>query len=325
MSKSISIITKATWTSPQARLLAASGLLAAFSSGCAQEPLCPELGACGGPPPSGSWVLSPGHGSCSEDLYSPPADTRVLGGEVPTARNAPIEPALFDWCDLLVTSGGKNIQRRSPAFIYESGPIGRTSLSYTPDPTDPRRGQYTLGTTRTGTYTLDLPAVCMREFGAMDDRQALDASGMPVGPPTNVCKQIEPQIAAAGSGEGSYPNVLCEPNPDELAGCLCYFDVSETGGGTGSYQLLDSHTIMHLPYSNFPQKVTYCNKGSELQLTGANGSYLFGVKGLRTMNLAASQLDPCTDGVQGGDETGVDCGGSCPTACAAPPAAAPAP
>jgi hypothetical protein len=137
-------------------------------------------------------VLSPGHPACIEDLYVPPQDTRVVGGEVPTARNPPLEPALFDWCDLLITSGGANIQAKSAAFIYESGPIGRTSLGYTPDPANPRVGHYTLGITRTGTYTLDFPAVCMREFGAMDGRQALDAAGNTVGPATNVCKQLQP-------------------------------------------------------------------------------------------------------------------------------------
>ncbi len=308
-------------TRSQAPLVALCGLFAALTNGCMQEPACPALGDCGGPPPSGGWVLSPGHASCFEDLYVAPKDTRVYGGEVPTARNAPIEPALFDWCDLLVTSGGPNIQAKSGAFIYESGPIGRTSLSYTPDPNNPMVGRFTLGTTRTGTYTLDFPAVCMREFGAMDGRQALDSEGKPVGPPTNVCKQLEPQVAAAGIGEGSYPNVLCEPNPVDLAGCLCAFDVSETGGSSGAYQILpDRKTIMHLPTGNFPQKATYCNKGNTLELTGAEGAYLFGVKGLRTMNLAAARVDPCMDGAQGGDETGVDCGGACPMACPAAPA-----
>lgn len=303
----------------QAGLVALCGLFAALTNGCKQEPLCAELGDCGGPPPSGSWVLTPGHGSCTEDLYVPPTDTRLFGGEVPSARKEPIEPAFFDWCYLLVTNGGKNIQAKAPSFVYESGRVGRTSLTYTPDAADPRRGHYTLGTTRTGTYSFDFPALCMREFGAMDGRQALDPAGMPVGEPTNVCKQLQPQLAAAGIGEGSYPNVLCEPNPADLGGCLCYFDVSETGGGSGAYQLIDNKTIMHLPGSNFPQKVTFCNKGTSLQLTGADGAYLFGQRGLRTMDLAQSVIDPCTNGAQDGAETGVDCGGTCPMACPAPP------
>ncbi len=314
-------MTKHPTTRSQAPLAVLCGLFAALTNGCMQEPSCPTLGACGGPPPSGGWVLSPGHPSCIEDLYIAPKDTRVYGGEVPVARNAPVEPALYDWCDLLITGSGANIQTKSGAFIYESGPIGRTTLSYTPDPGNPMAGHYALGTTRTGTYTLDFPAVCMREFGAMDGKPALDPEGKPMGPPVDVCKQLEPQVAAAGIGEGSYPNVLCERNPSDLAGCLCFFDVSETGGGSGLYQILPDHkTIMHLPSGNFPQKATFCNKGSSLELTGADGAYLFGTTGLRTMNLAASSVDPCADGAQDGDEAGVDCGGSCPMACPAPAA-----
>ncbi len=254
------------------------GLCTSLMIGCKQEPLCPELGACGGPLPVGNWLLSPGHPSCSEDLYLPPTDTRLVGADLPPARTPPPEPAFFDWCYLLVTSGGQNIQAKPPRFYYESGPIGWASVRYEAD------GHYAVGISRTGTYTLDFPALCMREFGAMDGRPA-DPVNDPNGTPVNICKQLEVPLRASGIGEGSYPNTTCDPNPADPAGCLCRFDVTETGGSAGTYQLLDNNTILHIPGTNFPQKGTFCNRGDTLQLTGTNGAYLFGQRGLRTLDL----------------------------------------
>ena len=228
---------------------------------------------------------------------------------MPSARQPVIEPAFFDWCYLLVTSGGKNIQAKPPRFFYESGPIGWANLTYHDD------GRYSLGVSRTGTYSLDIPALCMRQFGAMDGREPLDAAGNPVGPATNVCKQLEVPLRDSGVGEGSYPNATCEPNPEDPFGCLCYFDVTETGGSSGSYKVLpDGKTILHLPGNNFPQKATFCNRDGKLELTGTDGSYLFGQRGLRTMDLGKA-VDPCANGVLDPGETAIDCGGIC-MACA---------
>lgn len=259
------------------KLVTAAALLAALVSfsGCKQETLCKELGTCGGVMPIGTWELTPTYGaSCSEDLYTPPADTRLIAADQPPARNPPPEPALFDWCYLLVTSGGNSIQAKPPQFFYESGPIGGASIKYEAD------GHYSAGITRTGTFILDFPAYCMRAFGGTDRPET------PGGPVISVCKQLEPPLRASGLGEGSYRNTTCEVNPQDQGGCLCKFDVSEAGGSAGTWQRLDNNTILHYPNTNFPQKATYCNGNTALQLTGTDGDWLFGVKGLRTLDLA---------------------------------------
>jgi len=278
-------MTQITHISKAPLLAGLCGLLLASTVGCKQEPLCEELGSCGGAVPIGSWTLSPGHGSCTEDLYAQPKDPRLYRSEVPAARAPVVEAAAWDWCFLLVTNGGPKIQVKQPSFFYESGPIGRTTLTYDAN------GTYSLGWAKTGTYSMDFPAVCMREFGAMDNRRALDEMGMPVGEPVGVCKQLEPFVKAAGIGEGSYPNVSCDIIPEDPLGCRCYFDVSETGGGAGTYQMMpDGKTIVHYADKSFPQLATYCNKGDSLQLTGADGAYLFNVFGLRTMDLGKSAV-----------------------------------
>jgi hypothetical protein len=254
--------------------LLTAATLAAMTVSCNQKVNCPELGSCGGPPPLGSWVLDPGHPSCIEDLYIPPTDTRLLGGEVPPARTPAVEPAFFDWCNLLVATAS-DIKMKSPRFFYESGPVGAATVTYNAD------GTFSAGITRTGTFYMVFPAVCMHAFGAMNN-----ATG-------NVCDQLSQPLKDAGEGEGAYQNTVCFPDPDEPAGCRCTFDVTETGGPAGKY-LISGSTITHLFVSNFPAEATYCNKGNGLELTGKNGSWLFNQPGLRTLDLAGGTAPPAT-------------------------------
>lgn len=269
-----------------------AGLL---STSCMQKPLCEELGDCGGAEPLGTWQLAPGYPSCLEDLYVPATDPRLLGAEVPPARAPAIEPALYDWCYMLVTGGAEDAVRRPPRFYYESGPVGWASITY--KGVDPMTGirNYTIGLTRTGTFILDFPAVCIRSFGLEENQPVRDMNGNVVAGPSNACKQIEVQIGESGLGEGSYSNVICNPNAADPEGCLCQFDVSEAGGGGGGTYEISGSTIRHEPTgttTSFPQFADYCNKSGSLELTGHDGTYLFGVKGLRTMSLLKAAAPP---------------------------------
>jgi hypothetical protein len=287
------------------------GLLAAFATACAQTPLCAELDACGGPVPVGDWLLGGGHPSCSEDLYIPPPDTRLDKGDQPAARTPPAEAALYDWCDLLVTNGGEKVATIEPRFSFENSTIGAAFLRYGPIDAS-GSGTYAAGLTRTGTYTIQFPPLCIRAFGATGD----------------VCNKLQTQLGSTSA----HKDILCLADPEDLEGCICRFNVAVQSGGSGKYHLLSSNTLVHelnvkFPLKSvaaaFPQEATYCNKGSSLQLTGADGVYLFDEPGLRTMDLASATIN-CTDGVQGPAEEGVDCGLACPTACMAPAPAMPA-
>jgi hypothetical protein len=303
-------------------VIALCGLFAAVTSGCKQPPNCPELGNCGGPVPVGNWALSPAmnvngvvtpeHGSCTEELYYPAADPRIVGGQpITPARVPPIEPAVYDWCDQLITSSGTSIQTHAANFYTGSPKIGAATIRIEAN------GHWSAGITRTGTYVLDFPALCMREFGAMDGKPVNPMD--PASPNGNVCKQLEVPLRMSGMGNGSYQNTTCEPNPDDPLGCLCAFDVQETGGPSGYYKVLNANTLVFLPGTNFPQTVTYCNKGDSLELTGTDGEYLFGTTGLRTLDLG-KVVPNCNDGMNGPGEEGIDCGPGCPNACPAPAA-----
>lgn len=288
----------------KASLATRAALLAAFATGtaalcggCAQEPACGELDSCGGQMPVGNWRLGAGHPSCSEDLYRPATDPRLLPAEVTPARQPTIEPALYDWCLLLLTGAGDGLDvgsgvvLKTPRFYYESDIVGDVLLTYTPDdPANPDVGDFTASITRTGHFMLDFPAVCVRAFGATDRPEpTIDPSGATV----NVCERLQVPLASSGIGEGSYPNVDCYPNPEDPLGCLCEFDVTETGGGgtSGTYHR-QGNEILHNPSGGFSSRATFCTQGDRLQLTGADGSYLFNFPGLRTLDLGSDATTP---------------------------------
>ena len=167
------------------------GLLAALSTGCTQSPQCAELGDCGGNP-VGDWALSTNHPSCSEDLYTPPTDTRLDHGDQPAARTPPAEEALYDWCDLLVTNGGAKVATIEPTFSYENGTIGTAFIHYDPIGAN-GSGTYAASLTRTGRYTIPFPTLCIRQFGATGD----------------VCNKLQTQLTATSA----HKDILCQPDP----------------------------------------------------------------------------------------------------------------
>jgi len=281
-------------TLPTVAILAAPMLM----TGCKQQAQCPALDTCGGSI-VGDWQLAAGHASCSEDTYVAPADPRLMGGDLPVARTPPPEPALYDWCDLLVTGFGGIVH--SPPLFYTASPtgfqgpagvanyyvgglIGAATIHYDVD------GTYTLSTTRTGTFVLDFPSVCMRAFGAQDGNPinpAVDPATMMLVDPTtgNVCQQLEFGLRKGGGTK--YSNIGCQLDPNDppaAAGCLCQFDLSDTQTSSGKYGV-QGGTVQHLPGNNFPEYATFCSQGDQLQLTGADSVYLFDRVGLRTLDL----------------------------------------
>ncbi len=184
---------------------------------------------------------------------------------------------------------GQRRARSSGLPTDESGQIGTSNLRINDDANSPDHlglTSFSVSLTRTGTFYLDFPAVCVHEFGALDGRP-VDPNN-PTGPTGDVCQQLQAPIAASGLGEGSYRNTTCVANPSDPKGnqgCICRFDVTETGGPSGFVKALNSNTLEFTLQTTFPNKVTYCNQGDSLELTAADGDYLFGVKGMRTFKM----------------------------------------
>jgi hypothetical protein len=278
--------------------------VAGLAAGCKQPTICHALGACGGNAPigikpntDGNWVIAPGHASCSEDLYIPASDPRLSMAAPTTAGTANPEPAVYDWCSLLVAGPGSNIEVNPPR-LYEGGAeYGFVTLKFQPD------GHFSSGITLTGTFVLELPAQCVTAFGATGGQ--LDPTD-PTSPVVDVCARLQGPLYNSAINTGAYQNLQCAANTAQLRatlgldgaadpnGCLCRYDLDETGGPAGTYALLNQNTIIDYPdavNSNYPQQTTFCLQGDDLQLTGADGAYLFDQKGLRTLDLVRGCLD----------------------------------
>jgi hypothetical protein len=272
------------FSSVSRRTLVLCGILVA-GGGCEafmQKPRCPVFDTCSGDIPYGVWQLKQGGSSCTEDLFLPLADLRLIGADVTAARVPPPEPALADWCVNLVANGGKDIQARAPFFYTDSAEIGSATIRFKDNNT------FAAGMAMTGNFHFDFPAYCMRAFAAMDGRPA-NPEDEPDGPGVDVCKQLEVPLRKSGSGEGAYPNTTCEQSPHDPGGCTCRFDMQSVSGTEGPFYQSGAGTITALTPTNFPMKVNYCRKGDRLQLSGADGQYLFNRRGLKTLDL---QLDP---------------------------------
>jgi hypothetical protein len=269
--------------------------LALSLTSCKQPALCPGLGDCGGALPAGKsdWVLNPSHPSCTEDLYTQPADPRLVNAYLPAARTPIPEPTTYDWCLLLVTAPGDDIVAKLPNLFTESPDVGAATLHLNTEDTS-----FILSTTRTGRFRADFPAYCMRAFGATGDLCGRLTSTLTMKVPTK------------------YKNISCTPNPAERNGCLCDFDLVEREESRGSY-LSGGGTMIYIPGNNFPQNVNYCLQGDTMNLTGADGTYLFDRLGLRTMSMQnlPTAAGACSNKVHDLGEDGVDCGPACPIMC----------
>jgi hypothetical protein len=254
----------------------------------------------------GNWILGTNGEPCSEDLWVPPADPRLMQADLPAARTPFPEPALFDWCQLLVTGPAEDIVSRPPPFLYaESGPIGKATVSFSID----KEGRQRFGvvTARTGRFEIDYPAFCMRAFGATN--KSPDMGG-------DVCQQLA--VSLGKKGGRRYHNIACQlqtDDPPDQAGCYCQFDLTDYQESSGIFQQRSARTIRYLSGGGFPQTTTFCHRDNSLQLTGNNGEYLFDRVGLRTLSMVKTDAINCDDGLAGIGEDGIDCGAACEFMC----------
>jgi hypothetical protein len=294
-------------TQPTSLCMALLGLALTVATGCTQSPKCDELGTCGGNP-TGDWLLSAGHPSCSESLYRPALDPRLVRGDQPPARIPLPDEAFYDWCDLLTFKTADSAMydaNHVPTFSSSDPQIGAAWVRYGAPVNG--GGAYTVALTTTGTYVADYPPTCIRGFGAKDD---------PVLGP--VCTQLQTYLTAKGTAAR---NIACITSLEDPQACTCQFDISRVNSGSGTYAI-QGNTIVHAltarmdgsAAADFPASATYCAESGGLQLTGKDGAYLFNQAGLRTLDLGAATIN-CADGAQGPGEEGVDCGLACNMPC----------
>ena len=269
-----------------AALMAAVSLL-----GCAQGPVCKELGNCGGNP-VGIWAQKPLDQDpkyCQEMVNRPPLTEYLRNQPTPVARSRLPEGTNLDWCYGLVLTPDETSPVKGHQYWWENLPYIGGKVSYTDD------GTFRIDFGRQALVHRYYSRTCLSQYGHVAD-----------------CPKFAERLETANQGAGEYFDFKCEDN-SEKGGCNCTFNIAEANAMFGRYSLQGS-TLTHFPASpigDFSQ-AAICVNGDTMELSGLNNSYLWDRQGLRSMELVRVN---CQDGQMGPGEGGVDCGAACPNSC----------
>jgi hypothetical protein len=269
----------------------------ALLSGCSKGPVCKELASCGGDILD-KWAQLPrGEETpgtyCQEILHNPPVETHLRAQLLPVARQRLPEKATGDWCSELIVTGDMKEAIKNHYYWWEDLPYVEGSLEYLPD------GTYRSNLTRKGIVDRWFSRTCLRKYGY-----------------GGTCQEFAAALEASNQGAGEYNGFNCTDS--ERGGCDCSFEIFEVNKLFGTYSQSGS-TITHFaaaPIDHYSQ-ASVCVQGDKIQLTGKDNSFLYGLPGLRTIEMERMN---CNDGKAGPGELGVDCGLACPNPCPVAPA-----
>jgi hypothetical protein len=259
--------------------------------GCAQGPVCKELGKCGGDP-VGKWAQKPlaeDPKYCQEMVNSPPLTEYLRNQPTPVARTRLPESTNLDWCYSLVLTPDEAGPIKGIHYWWENLPYVGGLVSYGED------GQFRIDFGREGRVSRYYSRTCLSQYAHEAD-----------------CPKFAERLKMANMGAGEYHDFECRENT-ERGGCDCDFYIAEANALFGRFSV-NGGTLTHFPASpigDFSQ-ASVCVNGDTMELSGLNNSYLWDRQGLRSLELVRIN---CEDGRQGPGELGVDCGPSCPMAC----------
>jgi hypothetical protein len=270
--------------------------LVLLAGGCSQGPLCHELSNCGGNPVE-KWAQLPrGEETpgtyCQEIVHVPPVEATLRNQLLPVNRQRLPEKQTADWCSELIITGDQKEAIKNHNYWWEDLPYINGFLEYSSD------GTYRADLTRKGFVDRWYSQTCLRKYGYAGS-----------------CEDFRAAFERANQGAGEYNTFECKENT-QRGGCDCSFLIFEVNKLYGSYAQQGS-TITHYPASpvdHFSQ-ADICVQNDKIQVSGKNNSYLWDMKGLRTIEMV--KMD-CNDGKMGPGELGVDCGLGCPNPCPAP-------
>jgi hypothetical protein len=309
--------------------LAKSALFVSLSilslTGCKTKPFCEPLGACGGDLFANAtdfvkmdglvdreWTIhapDPGQqaspAACQDQLQLPPAPISLLRQPPPVANQRPPDNVTADWCGNLVFNPAGEVTQFLPYAPPLPLRVGELTLTEDFDH-DKTRGTYKMQTTVLQTRDLYLSETC------------LTGQGVRVS-----CPVLGRRLGEFLATEANIYSMRCQdPVDPDKGGCDCKFELSFIGGPNGRWALQpDGVSITFFDATLAPPATaTYCLNPSLdpnvgfLDLTGADETWLFNQKSLRTLHMTPPS---CTDGVQSAElgETSVDCGGQCGPDC----------
>jgi hypothetical protein len=290
------------------------GAVCAVGCGGGAEGGCPALASCVGDP-TGTWTATAAD-ACQYRPVRPaqPADVNSFVGKgvlAPTLAPPQPQPVMSqqstsgDWCSALVYSTAMppvsyvTLWHDAPAFAggqvsFNSDHTYSVKLTfstpgYANGEGDPDAGTGTGAPPGAGSNATHFAPICLLAYGATptcdDLTQGLTAFYKPVPPAT-----------------ASFQNIRCAPASDGGCDCSYVYVVVVQDSGTWSVSgdtLLEDSTMGSYSYNGLllttqgapsqvpaqPMQATFCKQNGQLLLTGARGSSLSWVTGLRTMKL----------------------------------------
>ena len=109
----------------------------------------------------------------------------------------------------------------------------------------------------------------------------------------------------------------------KIPACALSLNNTDLTGGLTTEQLINTYSKIHVFQTNGPKNILTCDKGTGVATsaglwdqTCTNGGDAVGVTNTNNTAPGPHFVDFCSDGVQNGDETDVDCGGTSCSKCA---------
>ncbi|HVY32742.1 MAG TPA: hypothetical protein VHB79_39675 [Polyangiaceae bacterium] len=311
------------------RSRAAGWCATAFSvllAGCANGPLCEDLGSCGGDP-NGTWVSGddqapaclehPFYSSTTVTAPGAPFDSTLIDRPSPVAGQSQGAATLADWCAELVLTREK-VESRS--FLFRDPQVSNVSFQY-----DAATMSYTASIARRTRFGQYFSMTCLTQFGVdpgdcsatqaairRADPDGLragtasceaaaggcscsfaagGASAQLSGPPL-LCKMVELVLNTEAVDE-TFQAVGCAPNT-ERGGCDCAYDVAYPTIEVGVYEV-SGNVITHHPQNtniDQPSQATFCQSGDSFQLSGFDNGFVLNKPPIRTVRLHRQLTTP---------------------------------
>ena len=265
-------------------------------AGCTTAPYCEPLRRCGGDMLAGGvqnaqgvteseWVTL-GPDSCTDQIQVPVVVVSLNQQPSRTAAGKGPGQATVDWCSSLKVNPNGSLQYLP---FFPVIPLENARLTFESD----------------GTFLAHFVTAAPEHLGFSASCRAAQGVNWS-------CAELGRHISVAIRAEANVTNTLCYDDGD--GGCLCDQFLRIFTGQPGTWGANDGIvTFYDGSGANLPgAPADYCVKGDSLELTGHAGQQLFNRQGLRTLSL---HRPSCSDGIQDGDEKGVDCGGACSTEC----------
>jgi hypothetical protein len=287
-------------------LVAGVGAIGVAGCGKGATAGCTDLAACGGSP-VGVWTnivdeceFQPVRPSQAVDVTQfTQNSTGPMASMITPPQPNPVvlqQTTSGDWCSSLVYNPDGTV---SNVVLWHDAPTLRTAnINYAADTSYLTSLTFSTAGFPTDRNTTHFPPRCLLANGAVAPPNG--ANGLPAWNCSAFATALTAFYMPQGTAPKSFDNIACANDPDD-GGCTCTYDYSVVVSDQGNWKtvgttlLQDSSIFLYNNAQVDSQapgatlETSYCLQGGHLQLSGTRGGSLFGVLGLRTLELSQSQ------------------------------------